>query len=432
MGDANPIRTLRDYSKPSHEGFMNTIELPVGNNMVPLRSDTIRIHHHMGGSYYLFPCSILSIEKDCKTLQRYPDVSTTSWYFEVSSDVLLPCYLLYKDCFISRPPSAVNLALKMKRDMIIKNLDLKPMIDAMMRDFLYPSRWKELSKETSNKILPCGDGSCWKTSSEFTSFKKSLRSWFGSSDRSPWNEHLFYSNRMVSDRRGTTLFPTGSSMVFMKPSWLGLSGWKRIRRKAIEEVKIVVWTWLRCGGLFILITCGPAMANEPLYGESHGRLILFRWSFVSLSLTKREYTMIVITSQRIPSWGGSGGTLVVVYGGRIVILSLEYGVVYCLVRLPVWRAVVIDLHPKLLSQLNTTKVTHLKVVSFLLLLPTQLLFVWGCLIVSRVSPLSPVLNPLQCFKGLISRIIGAFSGVFSFLAWLRENDDFSDLVMLLS
>ncbi|GJQ91732.1 hypothetical protein Tco_0002871 [Tanacetum coccineum] len=57
----------------------------------------------------------------------------------------------------------VNLALKMKRDMIIKNLDLKPTIDAMMRDFLDPSWWKELSKETSSKILPCGDGACWKT-----------------------------------------------------------------------------------------------------------------------------------------------------------------------------------------------------------------------------------------------------------------------------
>ncbi|GJW21973.1 hypothetical protein Tco_0032595, partial [Tanacetum coccineum] len=28
MGDANPIRTLRDYSKPSHEGYKNTIKLP--------------------------------------------------------------------------------------------------------------------------------------------------------------------------------------------------------------------------------------------------------------------------------------------------------------------------------------------------------------------------------------------------------------------
>ncbi|GJW83959.1 hypothetical protein Tco_0157104 [Tanacetum coccineum] len=41
MGDENPIRTLGDYSKPSHEGYRNTIELPVWNNMVPLRFDTI-------------------------------------------------------------------------------------------------------------------------------------------------------------------------------------------------------------------------------------------------------------------------------------------------------------------------------------------------------------------------------------------------------
>ncbi|GJS37808.1 zinc finger, CCHC-type containing protein [Tanacetum coccineum] len=41
MGDENLIRTLVDYSKPSHEGYRNTIELPVGNNVVPLRSDTI-------------------------------------------------------------------------------------------------------------------------------------------------------------------------------------------------------------------------------------------------------------------------------------------------------------------------------------------------------------------------------------------------------
>nr|GFA24904.1 hypothetical protein [Tanacetum cinerariifolium] len=32
-GDENPIRNLGDYSKPSHEGYMNTIELPVGNNV---------------------------------------------------------------------------------------------------------------------------------------------------------------------------------------------------------------------------------------------------------------------------------------------------------------------------------------------------------------------------------------------------------------
>ncbi|GJY58392.1 hypothetical protein Tco_0458284 [Tanacetum coccineum] len=43
MGNENPIHTLRDYSRPSHEGYQNTIELPDGNNVVPLRSNTIRL-----------------------------------------------------------------------------------------------------------------------------------------------------------------------------------------------------------------------------------------------------------------------------------------------------------------------------------------------------------------------------------------------------
>ncbi|GJZ30220.1 zinc finger, CCHC-type containing protein [Tanacetum coccineum] len=43
MENENPIRTLGDYSRPSHEGYRNTIELPDGNNVVPLRSDTIRL-----------------------------------------------------------------------------------------------------------------------------------------------------------------------------------------------------------------------------------------------------------------------------------------------------------------------------------------------------------------------------------------------------
>ncbi|GJW30733.1 reverse transcriptase domain-containing protein [Tanacetum coccineum] len=39
----------------------------------------------MGGSYYSFPYSILSIGKDRKTPQRYPDVPTTSWRIYIRS-----------------------------------------------------------------------------------------------------------------------------------------------------------------------------------------------------------------------------------------------------------------------------------------------------------------------------------------------------------
>ncbi|GJU37900.1 MAK10-like protein [Tanacetum coccineum] len=55
MGDKNPIRTLGDYSKPSHEGYRNTIELPEGNNVVPLRPDTIRLVQNECSFYGLWP-----------------------------------------------------------------------------------------------------------------------------------------------------------------------------------------------------------------------------------------------------------------------------------------------------------------------------------------------------------------------------------------
>ncbi|GJW33675.1 MAK10-like protein [Tanacetum coccineum] len=51
MGDENPIRTLGDYSKPSHKGYRNTIELPVRNNVVPLRSETIQLVQN-GSSFH--------------------------------------------------------------------------------------------------------------------------------------------------------------------------------------------------------------------------------------------------------------------------------------------------------------------------------------------------------------------------------------------
>nr|GFA08282.1 protein kinase-like domain, concanavalin A-like lectin/glucanase domain protein [Tanacetum cinerariifolium] len=43
MGDENLILTLGDSSRPSHEGYGNAIELLEGNNVVPLRSDAIRL-----------------------------------------------------------------------------------------------------------------------------------------------------------------------------------------------------------------------------------------------------------------------------------------------------------------------------------------------------------------------------------------------------
>ncbi|GJR53213.1 zinc finger, CCHC-type containing protein [Tanacetum coccineum] len=55
MGDENPIRTLRDYSKPSHEGYRNTIELLLGNNMTcKIDIDALPTSHYS----YIYPLGI--------------------------------------------------------------------------------------------------------------------------------------------------------------------------------------------------------------------------------------------------------------------------------------------------------------------------------------------------------------------------------------
>ncbi|GJV30477.1 zinc finger, CCHC-type containing protein [Tanacetum coccineum] len=91
MGDENPIRTLRDYSKHSHEGYRNTIELPIGNNVVPLRSDTIRLVQNGCSFHGLwsedpnqhlkdFLKLVDSLDLDASNcLERLPAGSITTW-----------------------------------------------------------------------------------------------------------------------------------------------------------------------------------------------------------------------------------------------------------------------------------------------------------------------------------------------------------------
>nr|GEZ54480.1 MAK10-like protein [Tanacetum cinerariifolium] len=100
MENKNPIRTFRAYFKPILEGYRNTIELPDGNNVVPLRSNTIRLlqngcsfnglcsedpNQHLRDFLKLVDSLDLDVAnrerthlKDCKTPQGYPDVLATS------------------------------------------------------------------------------------------------------------------------------------------------------------------------------------------------------------------------------------------------------------------------------------------------------------------------------------------------------------------
>nr|GEU32544.1 retrovirus-related Pol polyprotein from transposon TNT 1-94 [Tanacetum cinerariifolium] len=70
MGDENAIRTLRDYSKPSHEDYKNTIELPVRNNMDPsphgriLLLDFLLNSFHREGPDFAKPVKAIALPQD--------------------------------------------------------------------------------------------------------------------------------------------------------------------------------------------------------------------------------------------------------------------------------------------------------------------------------------------------------------------------------
>ncbi|GJU22734.1 zinc finger, CCHC-type containing protein [Tanacetum coccineum] len=85
MGDENPIHNLGDYSKPSHKGYRNTIELLIGNNVVPLRSDTIQLVKTDAHSTDFGPRIQINTsmgprkERVCNWLKRLPAGSITKW-----------------------------------------------------------------------------------------------------------------------------------------------------------------------------------------------------------------------------------------------------------------------------------------------------------------------------------------------------------------
>ncbi|GJW10290.1 hypothetical protein Tco_1576117 [Tanacetum coccineum] len=70
MENENHVRTLGDYSRPSHEGYRYTIELLDRNNVVPLRSDTIPLVQNK--------CSFHGLRMD--SFQGLTPKSPSSWH----------------------------------------------------------------------------------------------------------------------------------------------------------------------------------------------------------------------------------------------------------------------------------------------------------------------------------------------------------------
>ncbi|GJZ46845.1 zinc finger, CCHC-type containing protein [Tanacetum coccineum] len=87
MGDANPICTFGDYPKPSHEGYRNTIELPVGNNVDPNQHlkdflklmDSLNLNDENRERTHLRLFQFSLRNQDSNWLEHLPAGSITTW-----------------------------------------------------------------------------------------------------------------------------------------------------------------------------------------------------------------------------------------------------------------------------------------------------------------------------------------------------------------
>ncbi|GJY26920.1 hypothetical protein Tco_0401646 [Tanacetum coccineum] len=159
MGDKNPIRTLRDYSRSSHKGYRNTIELPDRNNVVPLRSDTIRLVQNRCSFYGLrsedpnqhlkdFIKLVDSLDLDVANRER-----TRLCLFQFSlrdqASNWLECLLAGS---ISTWEDLTTLNLFLKHGLVSRTYSKKSLIMAS----IFGSKYKQNDASTTTENIPLG------------------------------------------------------------------------------------------------------------------------------------------------------------------------------------------------------------------------------------------------------------------------------------
>ncbi|GJR25021.1 hypothetical protein Tco_0973548 [Tanacetum coccineum] len=174
MENEDPPRTLRDYSRPNHEGYQNTIELPGGNSVVPLRSDTIRLVQN-GCSFHglwsedpnqhlkdflkivdsldlngenrertrlcLFPFSLR--DQASNWLERLPAGSISTWEDLTTRESLSEAWTCFKDLLQKVPHHGIDLWLQIQTFYDHVSFHLKREIDHVAGGKLHDKNAKE-------------------------------------------------------------------------------------------------------------------------------------------------------------------------------------------------------------------------------------------------------------------------------------------------
>ncbi|GJR96358.1 hypothetical protein Tco_0268532 [Tanacetum coccineum] len=144
MGDENPIRTLRDFSKPSHGGYRNTIELPVGNNVVPLRSDTIRLVQN-GCSFHRLRSDSPHDTQYCMEDPQQAFVEYASSRIDEAGEGLVSNFMASQDARLTK----FETDFKQQQSEMTNKIDivLKAISDRIKQSDSYDEKAKENEKE---------------------------------------------------------------------------------------------------------------------------------------------------------------------------------------------------------------------------------------------------------------------------------------------
>ncbi|GJT55010.1 hypothetical protein Tco_0990064 [Tanacetum coccineum] len=108
MGDENPIRTLGDYSKPSHEGYRNTIELPIGNNVLAIGLNVFQQDPSPHGRI-LLPDSLLNSFSPGRTAKLCNDILM---FQQHQGESLSEAWNRFKDFLHKVPHHGIDICLE--------------------------------------------------------------------------------------------------------------------------------------------------------------------------------------------------------------------------------------------------------------------------------------------------------------------------------
>ncbi|GJV00858.1 hypothetical protein Tco_1330128 [Tanacetum coccineum] len=160
MGDENPIRTLGDYSRPSHKGYRNTIEIPDRNNVVPLRSDTILLVQNECSFHKLQSEDLNQHLKDFLKLVYSLDLNVANRNAEESWELLEDLALYDNESWnnprdFTKPVKAISLPQDIPSTSDRRLIELENQVQCLMEAHLAPKSSIQVNKIASSCEI-CG------------------------------------------------------------------------------------------------------------------------------------------------------------------------------------------------------------------------------------------------------------------------------------